>query len=50
VDTNVRIGRDVGLRNLRRLRRYDDPQGRFFVRDAIIVVPKGAVIEDGTKF
>jgi glucose-1-phosphate adenylyltransferase len=50
VDTNVRIGRGVVLRNMRRYRKYDDPQGRLFVRDGIIVVPKGAVIEDGTKF
>ncbi len=50
VDTNVRIGRDVVLRNLRKHRHYDDPQKRLFVRDGIIVVPKGAVIEDGTKF
>ena len=50
VDTNVRIGRGVVLRNMRRHRKYDDPQGSLFVRDGIIVVPKGAVIEDGTKF
>ena len=50
VDTNVRIGRGVVLRNMRRHQKYDDPQGRLFVRDGIIVVPKGAVIEDGTKF
>lgn len=50
VDTNVRIGKDVVLRNMRRHLKYDDPQGRLFVRDGIIVVPKGAVIEDGTKF
>ena len=41
-------GRNVVLDNARRLRKYDDPEERFFIRDGIIVVPKNAVIADGT--
>jgi glucose-1-phosphate adenylyltransferase len=50
IDKNVRIGRDVVLDNARRLRKYDDPKERFFVRNGIIVVPKNAVIPDRTRF
>ncbi len=50
IDKNVRIGKRVVLENADGLDEYDDPRGRFFVRDGIIVVPKGAVIPDGTRF
>jgi glucose-1-phosphate adenylyltransferase len=50
IDKNVRIGSDVILENRRKLRKYDDPEERFFVRDGIIVVPKNAVIPDNTHF
>ncbi len=50
IDTNVRIGRKVVLENAGRLRNYDDPDERIFVRDGIIVVPKGTVLEDGFRF
>ena len=50
VDKNARIGRGVVLENARRLRAYDDPEERFFVRDGITVVPKDAVVPDGTRF
>ncbi len=50
IDKNVRIGRNVVLENSRKLRKYDDPEERFFVRDGIIVVPKNAVIPDRTRF
>jgi glucose-1-phosphate adenylyltransferase len=50
IDKNVRIGKDVVLDNARRLRKYDDPEERFFVRNGIIVVPKNAVIRDRTRF
>jgi glucose-1-phosphate adenylyltransferase len=50
IDKNVRIGRDVVLDNARRLRKYDDPEERLFVRDGIIVVPKDSVIPDRTRF
>ncbi|HSG29363.1 MAG TPA: glucose-1-phosphate adenylyltransferase [Candidatus Krumholzibacterium sp.] len=50
IDTNVRIGRKVVLENAARLRNYDDPAGKIYVRDGIIVIPKGTVIDDGTCF
>ena len=50
VDKNARIGTEVVLENARRLRTYDDPEERLYVRDGIIVVPKNAVIPDGTRF
>jgi glucose-1-phosphate adenylyltransferase len=50
IDTNVRIGRKVVLENGKKYRNYDDPDGKIYVRDGIIVIPKGTVIKDGTKF
>lgn len=50
IDKNVRIGRRVVLENAGGHGEFDDPKGRFFVRDGIIVVPKGAVIPEGTRF
>ncbi len=47
IDKNVRIGKKVVLENRKRLRTYDDPEERFYIRDGIIVVAKGAVLEDG---
>jgi glucose-1-phosphate adenylyltransferase len=50
IDKNVRIGSGVVLENAKRLRKYDDPGERFFVRNGIIVVPKNAVIPDRFSF
>ena len=47
IDKNVRIGKRVVLENRKRLASYDDPGQRFYIRDGIIVVVKGAVLEDG---
>ncbi len=49
IDKNVRIGSGVVLENARRLRKYDHPDGLYYIRDGIIVVPKGAVIPDRTR-
>jgi glucose-1-phosphate adenylyltransferase len=49
IDKNVKIGNRVVLENCKRLRRYDDPDGRYYIRDGIVVVAKGAVLEDGMK-
>lgn len=46
IDKNVRIGAGVVLENARRLRKYDHPGGLYYIRDGIIVVPKGVVIPD----
>ncbi|MFZ4580987.1 MAG: glucose-1-phosphate adenylyltransferase [Myxococcota bacterium] len=50
IDKNARIGRGVRLINAAGLDVYDDPAGRFFVRDGVLCVPKGAVVPDGTDF
>jgi glucose-1-phosphate adenylyltransferase len=47
IDKNVHIGKNVVLVNRKRLKSYDDPKERFYIRDGIIVVVKGAVLEDG---
>jgi len=49
VDKNVRIGKDVKLLNLNGIDRFDDANGSFYIREGIIIVPKGAVIADGTE-
>jgi glucose-1-phosphate adenylyltransferase len=46
VDKNARIGRGVRLVNERGVQEADGPN--YFIRNGIIVVPKGAVIPDGT--
>ena len=49
VDKNVRIGRDVRLLNLAGVKEADDPGGRYYIRDGIIIVPKNATVPDGTE-
>ncbi|MEP0773818.1 MAG: glucose-1-phosphate adenylyltransferase [Acidobacteriota bacterium] len=50
VDKNARIGRGVQLVNRDGLTRWDDPEGRLYVREGILVVPKNAVLPDGFVF
>jgi glucose-1-phosphate adenylyltransferase len=47
IDKNARIGRNVTIRNRRGLSDYDGDS--YFVRDGIVIVPKGASIADGTE-
>lgn len=47
IDKNTRIGRNVSIRNQRGLVDYDGDS--YFVRDGIVIVPKGATIADGTE-
>jgi glucose-1-phosphate adenylyltransferase len=49
VDKNARIGNRVVLSNRKGIETYDDPAERYYIRSGIIVVPKGATIEDGTE-
>lgn len=49
VDKNVRIGNNVKLLNLSRIENGDDPNGSYYIRDGIIIVPKNATIPDGTE-
>ena len=50
VDKNASIGSGAQLVNRDNIEHYDDPQGRFFVRDGIIIVCKGAIIPEGFIF
>jgi glucose-1-phosphate adenylyltransferase len=47
IDKNARIGRNVSIRNQRGLVDFDGDS--YFVRDGIVIVPKGATIADGTE-
>ena len=46
VDKNVRIGRRVTIRASGKPLEMDGPN--FYVRDGIVIIPKGAVVPDGT--
>ena len=46
IDKNVRIGRRVKIRAAGKPKEFEG--AGFYVRDGIVVVPKGAVIPDGT--
>ncbi len=46
IDKNARIGRDVRIENSRKQRDFDG--GNYYIRDGIVIIPKNAVIEDGT--
>lgn len=50
VDKNARIGRGVQLVNRDGLSHWDDPEGRVFVREGVMVVSKNATIPDGFVF
>lgn len=45
IDKNVRLGNDVKLINTKNLSHYDGEM--FFIRDGIIIVPRGAFLPDG---
>lgn len=49
IDKDVRIGKNVQLLNLERIDRLDAKDGSYFIREGIIIVPKGATIHDGTR-
>jgi glucose-1-phosphate adenylyltransferase len=49
VDKNARLGNRVILVNTKAVAAYDDPEERYYIRDGIIIVPKGAVIGDGME-
>ena len=47
IDKNARIGRNVVIKNINNLKNADESD--YFIRDGIVVIPKNAVIKDGTK-
>ena len=46
IDKNVRIGRRVTIRAAGKAAEMDGPN--FYVRDGVVIIPKGAVVADGT--
>jgi glucose-1-phosphate adenylyltransferase len=48
IDKNARIGKNARLLNEAGVTEADGPGGSYFIRDSIIIVPKNAVIADGT--
>lgn len=48
IDKNARIGTGVRLLNEAGATEVEGPSGSYFIRDGIIIVPKNAVIRDGT--
>ena len=48
IDKNARIGTNARLLNEGGVVEADGPGGAYFIRDSIIIVPKNAVIADGT--
>jgi len=48
IDKNARIGSGVRLLNENRVVDADAEDGSYYIRDGIIIVPKNAVIKDGT--
>ncbi|HEY0378549.1 MAG TPA: glucose-1-phosphate adenylyltransferase [Pyrinomonadaceae bacterium] len=48
IDKNTRIGANVRLLNDAGVENADGDGGSYFIRDRIIIVPKNAVIADGT--
>ncbi|MCX5686944.1 MAG: glucose-1-phosphate adenylyltransferase [Candidatus Omnitrophica bacterium] len=47
VDKNARIGRNVIITNVKRLKNFDGPN--YFIRDGIVIIPKNAILKDGTR-
>lgn len=48
IDKNVRIGNNVRLTNEIGAMQFDAPDGSFYIREGIIIIPKGALIPDNT--
>jgi len=48
IDKNARIGTNVRLINEAGVQDLDGPDGMYYIRDRIIIVPKNGMIPDGT--
>ena len=48
IDKNARIGKNVQLINNRGIDTEDSKDGNYFIREGIILIPKNAIIPDGT--
>jgi glucose-1-phosphate adenylyltransferase len=48
IDKNARIGSNTRLLNEAGVAVADSPDKAYYIRDGIIIIPKNAVIQDGT--
>jgi glucose-1-phosphate adenylyltransferase len=48
IDKNARIGSNARLLNDGGVHNADGEGGSYYIRDGIIIVPKNAVVKDGT--
>ncbi|HEU4714446.1 MAG TPA: glucose-1-phosphate adenylyltransferase [Pyrinomonadaceae bacterium] len=48
IDKNARIGKNAKLLNEAGVTELDGPNGSYFIRDGIIIIPKNAILADGT--
>jgi len=48
IDKNARIGTNTRLLNEANVTEADSPDKSYYIRDGIIIIPKNAVIKDGT--
>jgi glucose-1-phosphate adenylyltransferase len=48
LDKDCRVGRNVKILNQAGLQEFDEPNGLWHIRDGIVCIPRGAVIQDGT--
>lgn len=48
IDKNVRIGKNVRLLNETGISQFDAEDGSYYIREGIIIVPKGSMIVDDT--
>ena len=46
--SNARIGAGCRLLNERNVENADNPEAGYYIRDRIIIVPKNAMVKDGT--
>lgn len=46
IDKNAYIGANVVIENRQKLKEFDDPKKRFYIRDGIVIVVKNAKIPD----
>lgn len=48
IDKNARVGKNVRLVNKNKIETLDGENGSYYIREGIIIVPKGAIVADGT--
>jgi glucose-1-phosphate adenylyltransferase len=48
IDKNVRIGKNVRLLNEKAAGNFDAPDGAWYIREGVIIIPKNGVITDNT--